>query len=174
MNPESQPGKTILVVEDDTIVQEAMKMVLEWEGYDVACAANGRDALDFLRTRERPSLILLDLMMPVLDGWQFRREQKEDPALASIPVVAVSALDAAASFDGAGYVRKPFQVEEVLGVERVGVNDDFFALGGNSLLIARVGSRLCAAYGVDLPLHSLFTFPTVAGVSNTIEISEPD
>lgn len=59
---------------------------------------------------------------------------------------------------------------DVLGVEHVGLHDDFFALGGNSLLIARVGARLCEAYQVDLPLHSLFTIPTVAGVSRTIDV----
>ncbi len=59
---------------------------------------------------------------------------------------------------------------EVLGIERVGLNDDFFALGGNSLLIARVGARLSTAYGVDLPLHSIFTLPTVAGVSHIVDL----
>src|SRR5262249_53205175 len=59
---------------------------------------------------------------------------------------------------------------DVLGVARVGVDDDFFALGGNSLLIARVGTRLCKAFGVDLPLHSLFTQPTVGGVTKAIEL----
>lgn len=59
---------------------------------------------------------------------------------------------------------------ESLGQERIGRHQDFFELGGNSLLIARVGSRLSKAYGVDLPLHSLFTTPTVVGVATTIEV----
>ena len=71
--------KRILVVEDDSITSGAVKMVLEWEGYRVDCAANGREALNHLRQAdEKPKLILLDVMMPVLDGHQFREEQKRD------------------------------------------------------------------------------------------------
>ncbi len=79
---------------------------------------------------------------------------------------------------GVGYQEPRTKIErevalafaEALGIERVGRHQDFFANGGNSLLIARVGSRLSKAYGVDLPLHSLFTTPTVAGVATTIEV----
>jgi CheY-like chemotaxis protein len=84
----------------------------------VACAANGRQALDLLRSGERPSCILLDLMLPVLDGWQFRREQQRDPALADIPVVMVSTADRAACLRTSGHVRKPFQPEELLAAIR--------------------------------------------------------
>jgi len=58
----------------------------------------------------------------------------------------------------------------VLGLEHVGLNEDFFNLGGNSILIARAGARLSWLYGLDLPLHSLFTLPTVAGVSQMVEL----
>ncbi len=112
------PGKNILLVEDDEITRGAIKMVLEWEGYRVDCAANGREALDYLRQKAHPALILLDMMMPVLDGEQFRQEQQRDPDLADIPVVVVSALEAAALLDAAGHVRKPFQVEELLAAIR--------------------------------------------------------
>src|SRR5437588_12112485 len=84
--------KRVLVVEDDAVLNGAIKMLLEWEGYEVDCAANGSDALDRLREQGRPSVILLDLLMPVLSGWEFRDEQKRDPALADIPVVVVSAV----------------------------------------------------------------------------------
>jgi CheY-like chemotaxis protein len=108
-------GKRILVVEDDPITSGAVKMVLEWEDYSVDCVANGREALDRLRqSGEKPDLILLDLMMPVLDGQQFREEQKQDPALSGIPVVVVSAADIASSVDASGIVRKPFQPDELL------------------------------------------------------------
>ena len=118
MRTESQPGQRVLLVEDDALIREAMKMVLEWEGYRVACAGHGREALDLLRKGEPPALILLDLMMPVLDGWSFRRELQRDPALAPIPVVVVSAADVRGAVDAAGHVRKPFQAEELLDAIR--------------------------------------------------------
>jgi CheY-like chemotaxis protein len=101
-------GKCILLVEDDDIPRGAMKMLLEWEGYRVACAGDGAEALDYLRAGERPALILLDVMLPGLDGWQFRQQQRRDPELAAIPVVVVSALDAADCPEAAAHVRKPF------------------------------------------------------------------
>jgi CheY-like chemotaxis protein len=114
MTLQSDTGKSILLVEDDEIVRRAIQMVLEWEGYQVGCATNGQEALDFLRAGGRPSLILLDVMMPVLDGEQFRREQKRDPALASIPVIVVSAATFASTVDAVYHVRKPFEVQELL------------------------------------------------------------
>jgi CheY-like chemotaxis protein len=118
MSSQAPDGKRILLVEDDEVTRGAIKMVLEWEGYHVDCAANGREALDYLHSQDRPSLILLDVMMPVLDGEQFRQEQKRDPSLAHIPVVVVSALEAVAHLDAAGHVQKPFQVEELLAAIR--------------------------------------------------------
>jgi CheY-like chemotaxis protein len=114
MSSDSPSGRSVLLVEDDPTLLGAMKMVLEWEGYEVACATNGQEALEMLRAGERPALILLDVMMPVLDGWQFREEQKRDPDLASIPVVVVSAVEGAGSLDAAGHIQKPFEVEELL------------------------------------------------------------
>ena len=112
------PGKCILLVEDDDILRGAMQMVLEWEGYRVACAADGRQALDFLRAGGRPALILLDVMLPGLDGWQFRQQQRRDPDLAAIPVVVVSALEAADCPEAAAHVRKPFAPQELLDAVR--------------------------------------------------------
>src|SRR5579862_4602951 len=65
----------ILIVDDDPDIRDSLKEVLEDEGYEVNGVANGREALDYLRKSPRPCVILLDLMMPVMDGWQFRREQ---------------------------------------------------------------------------------------------------
>jgi CheY-like chemotaxis protein len=118
MSSHAPEGKRILLVEDDEITRGAIKMVLEWEGYQVDCAANGQEALDYLHSQGRPSLILLDVMMPVLDGEQFRQEQKRDPSLAQIPVVIVSALEAASWLEAAGHIQKPFQVEELLAAIR--------------------------------------------------------
>lgn len=107
--------KRILVVEDDPITSGAIKMILEWEGYCVDCAANGLEALNYLRqSKEKPDLILLDVMMPILDGHQFREEQKRDPAINRIPVFIVSAVDIASSLDASGHIHKPFQPEELL------------------------------------------------------------
>jgi CheY-like chemotaxis protein len=113
MFPEDHAAKTILVVEDDALTRAAMKSVLEREGYRVACAANGREALATLREGGRPALILLDVNMPVLDGRMFRQEQLLDPDLADIPVVVVSGASGPPP-ETAGYVRKPFEPRELL------------------------------------------------------------
>lgn len=101
----------VLVVEDDPDTRDAMALILELEGCEVAKAANGREALDRLRQGRRPGLIVLDLMMPVMDGWQFRREQVQDPRLASVPVLIVSAhvdpAGASAALGAAGVLQKP-------------------------------------------------------------------
>lgn len=103
-----------MLVEDDELIRRAMQMVLEWEGFHVDCAANGQEALDYLRAGNHPCLILLDLMMPVLDGEQFRQEQSRDPELASIPVIVVSAASFAEAVNAAQHIRKPFEVQELL------------------------------------------------------------
>jgi CheY-like chemotaxis protein len=107
----------ILIVEDDDDIREALTQILELEGYTVREAANGREALD-ISAREPPSLILLDLMMPVMDGWQFRAEQIKDPALAQIPVVVISAdagiHEKVASFGAASVLPKPISLDRLL------------------------------------------------------------
>ena len=116
------PARGILIVEDDDTVRAALKTLLEGEGYSVACAADGREALDRLRQAEPPALILLDLVMGGMDGWQFRREQELDPALAAIPVVVVSATAdlarSAASLGAAGYLHKPVGFEDLVEAVR--------------------------------------------------------
>jgi DNA-binding response OmpR family regulator len=82
----------VLVVEDDPTIRSGMVTLLERAGYAPICAANGQEALDLLRSGVRVKAILLDLMMPVMDGWTFRREQLRDPHLAHIPVIVLSAL----------------------------------------------------------------------------------
>jgi signal transduction histidine kinase len=106
----------ILLVEDDHAIRDVMLSLLEDEGYLVLTAQNGQEALDALRTAAAPDLIILDLRMPVMDGWQFRAVQKGDPALAGIPVVAVSADGSpqAAAIDAAAYLRKPLNADTLL------------------------------------------------------------
>ncbi|MEO5731671.1 MAG: response regulator, partial [Byssovorax sp.] len=83
--------RTVLVVDDDYDLRETMRDVLEDEGYAVETASNGQEALDCLRDGNSPEIVVLDLMMPVMDGWHFLDEIKRDPNLADIPVVVMSA-----------------------------------------------------------------------------------
>jgi signal transduction histidine kinase len=109
-------GRSLLVVEDDADIREALDGLLSMEGFRVKGCSNGREALDWLRVAGKPDLILLDLMMPVMDGWQFRVAQKDDPELATIPVLALSA-DAtakAAAIDADAYLKKPVDYETLI------------------------------------------------------------
>ena len=105
-------AKQILIVDDDAGSRDALRSVLQDEGFTVAAVDSGDAALDYLRSAPPPQLIVLDLMMPGVDGWDFRHEQRRDPALAEIPVIAVSAvgklMDVAESF------RKPLDYDEFL------------------------------------------------------------
>ena len=112
----------VLVVEDDIDIRATMCEALEDNGYKAVGAANGLEALAYLRgSNERPSLILLDLMMPVMDGQTFRAEQRADPALASIPVVVISAyrdVDRYASELAAECLAKPVRLDTLLETAR--------------------------------------------------------
>jgi CheY-like chemotaxis protein len=106
---------TILVIEDEPEIREALAELLAREGFATQEAENGSEALKLLRDRcVRPDLIVLDLMMPVMDGWTFRRAQLADPALAAIPVVVMSAVDSG-DIEASATVQKPFAVEELVG-----------------------------------------------------------
>ena len=106
----------ILLVEDDRSIRVALQGILEDEGYGVATAENGRQALERLRAGAAPDLIVLDLRMPIMDGWEFRAAQKGDPLLARIPVLAVSADGSAkaAAIDAEAYLRKPLSTDALL------------------------------------------------------------
>jgi len=86
------PAGVILLVEDEASVREVIEAVLQDEGYRVVCTENGAEALEILRSGLRPCIIILDLMMPVMDGWQFRAAQLRDPELLKIPTVVYSAV----------------------------------------------------------------------------------
>jgi len=83
---------TVLVVEDEDAARAGMEQLLRAAGYEAVGAPNGQAALELLRSGLRAKVIILDLMMPVMDGWAFRREQLRDPHLAHIPVIVLSAL----------------------------------------------------------------------------------
>jgi two-component system, chemotaxis family, chemotaxis protein CheY len=110
----------VLIVEDDDDLREMMAHMLTIEGYDAATVANGREALEYLQNAEPPRLILLDLMMPVMDGWEFRRQQKADPEIAPVPVIVLSALDEAraSNVDAAAFLKKPLDFDRLLELVR--------------------------------------------------------
>jgi CheY-like chemotaxis protein len=92
LNVENQRrAPCVLIVEDDTDVREMMDLLLTSIGYRTLTAPNGAAALERLR-QDRPCMVLLDLMMPVMTGWEFRERQLADPQLASIPVLCMSAV----------------------------------------------------------------------------------
>ena len=113
-------ARTVMVVEDDAAIRELVMQVLTFEGFMAVGAGDGREALRRLKEEHvRPEVILLDLMMPVMDGWHFRAEQLKDPALAQIPVVVMSAV--ADAMPAEGHVSKPFDVDALLdAVTRAG------------------------------------------------------
>src|SRR5262245_7048564 len=89
--PEPSMGARLLLVEDDVSIRSALAEMLGDEGFTVTTAENGRAALDQLRQGPAPDVIVLDLMMPEMDGWEFRVAQRADPLLAGIPLLAMSA-----------------------------------------------------------------------------------
>jgi CheY-like chemotaxis protein len=113
----------VLVVEDDLEIRESLMEILEENGYEPVGAANGHEGLDKLsKSHQPPCLILLDLMMPVMDGRAFRQEQLRRPEFASIPVVVLSAYRNVAEetkdMSVAAFLKKPMKLDDVLGVVR--------------------------------------------------------
>ena len=107
--------KQILIVEDNQPIRDTLRMMLEMEGYAVTTASNGREALDKLKEIERPCLILLDLMMPAMNGWEFLEAQRADIHIATIPVLVTSAgieKDSISSI--AGFLKKPLEMDTLL------------------------------------------------------------
>jgi CheY-like chemotaxis protein len=104
----------LLIVDDEVAILEALTDILSVEGYDVATAANGAEGLAHVG-RDRPDLILLDLMMPVMDGQEMLRRLKDDPALRPIPVVVMSAGRVTKSeLQGSRFLAKPFELDDLL------------------------------------------------------------
>ena len=109
----------ILLVEDDVPIREVIAAILEDEGYEIATAANGQEALDYLQSTDTlPKLILLDLNMPVMTGWEFRKHQQQDPVLNGVPIVVVSAI---ASMDAqvhvwGEFITKPIDYNRLISI----------------------------------------------------------
>jgi CheY-like chemotaxis protein len=107
----------VLVVEDDKDVRTVLSEVLDDEGYVVVAKTNGREALTHLQQHPLPFLILLDLMMPVMNGAEFRAEQVQDPRLNMIPIVVLTAVESGLKnplFSGCRIIRKPVDLNTLL------------------------------------------------------------
>jgi two-component system, chemotaxis family, chemotaxis protein CheY len=112
----------VCIVDDDDDIRMLLRFALEMSGYRVAEASDGFEALELLRRgRDRCELVLLDLMMPGMNGWEFRALQRQDPALAQIPVVVVSGVRdfaAAREIEANAYMSKPIDFERLIEVVR--------------------------------------------------------
>lgn len=110
--------KRILVVEDDTSIRELLVELLESEGYQVASAVNGLEGLKHLQSDLNPDLILIDLMMPVMDGYSFRTEQLKKPEWSKIPTVVMSAeanaKEKMKNFNITAFLSKPVELDTIL------------------------------------------------------------
>ncbi len=115
-------NRRVLLVEDDDDLRDLMQWILEGNGYEVEVAANGAIALDLVRREANPLVILLDMRMPIMDGWQFARAYRELPQPHSPIVVLTAAANAAAWADevqAASYLAKPFRLDDLLAeIER--------------------------------------------------------
>lgn len=111
-------AKRILVVEDDTSIRELLVELLESEGYVVASAVNGLEGLKILQSETSPDLILIDLMMPVMDGYSFRTEQLKNPTWSKIPTVVMSAeanaKEKMKNFSITAFLSKPVELDTIL------------------------------------------------------------
>jgi CheY-like chemotaxis protein len=115
---EGRTAGLVLVVDDDPDIRDMIGQALELEGWSVVGAANGEEALRVARRGPRPDVILLDLMMPVMNGWEFMDEQRRDSVLATVPVVLISGderlTEKAAKARVAGFLKKPMDLVELL------------------------------------------------------------
>lgn len=117
MVKESNCCHSILVVEDDDDIRNAIVDLLETEGYSTESAVNGKDALEKLRVIPKPCLVLLDMMMPIMNGREFLDTVMKDSRLAPIPVLIVSAVADKTNTEGSvGFLKKPIDIEVVLKV----------------------------------------------------------
>ena len=113
--------KKVLLVEDDLEIRDILQDLLEAEGYDVIPASHGRQALEFLSgtpTESLPDLVVLDMMMPLVDGSQVLASMKSDPKLSPIPVVVMSAVARERPAGAAAFLRKPIPLQKLFDTIR--------------------------------------------------------
>jgi CheY-like chemotaxis protein len=161
------PNGRILVVDDNARALQAMSELLEFEGFSVLTAKNGLDALNKMRIADHISLVLLDLSMPVMDGWEVLRRKRSDAYIAEIPVVVLSAVPPV-SLDGAQTVlKKPVDLKPLVNAVRRFSNE-----GGREVL-SRSGSVVTpgAQLRIDLQLakrRALADATLTAGSGSTL------
>jgi CheY-like chemotaxis protein len=114
------PGP-ILIVDDDDVTRDTLSLLFRGAGYAVVTAADGKQALSYLHTLPVPGLVLLDLLMPVANGWQFLGERSKDPAWAAVPVVVLSGggkrlRNAALALGADEFFEKPMDPDDLLAV----------------------------------------------------------
>jgi len=119
---------TVLVIDDDRAIREALAMVLADEGLECITAAHGAEGVELLRQASSlPDLIVVDLMMPVMSGWEFRRFQLADPKLAAVPTIVLTAATEGASHIGdlgvQQVLRKPIDLDALLAAVRRNLPD---------------------------------------------------
>jgi len=112
---DTSPASKVLLVEDDDELRDIVGDILEASGYEVIPGGNGKQAIDYLEScGEYPSVIVLDLMMPILSGWECLRAIKQDDRLSLIPVIVVTAVDRDRPSGAAAILKKPFSVDDLL------------------------------------------------------------
>lgn len=117
--------KLVLLVEDDPDIRDIVQDVLEAEGYDVVPASHGKQALEFLndvRNTEPPALVILDMMMPLVDGRHVLEAIRSDATLSSVPVVVMSAVAHEKPVGAAAFLRKPFSLDTLFDAVHTLVN----------------------------------------------------
>jgi CheY-like chemotaxis protein len=113
-------NKNILLIEDDIDINEAVTYILQEEGYIVISTFNGQEALEYLRdSNQKPALIILDIMMPIMNGYEFREAQLKDPKISSIPTILLSASGKYEDFSQMNFsecLKKPLDLERLIEV----------------------------------------------------------
>jgi CheY-like chemotaxis protein len=117
---ENMRGKTVLLVEDDLSIRDIVQDELEEGGYDVVPATNGKQAIDYLTldASSHPDLIILDLMTPIVTGWQVLERLRSHPELSRIPVIVVTAASADKPSGATAVLRKPFRMDTLFATVR--------------------------------------------------------
>jgi DNA-binding response OmpR family regulator len=148
MAPTEPSADDILLIEDDDGLGAILAAVLQDQGYRVAWVSNGREALDHLRPERPPRVILLNLVMPVMNGWKFREQLKKVPELAEIPVVVLSGVGnlekKAASIGATDSFTKPFNLKALVDTVR-----DYCQQGGQTETTAEAERERCGRGGAE-------------------------